>query len=106
MGISYIRDLKKEDLDSSLVSKVPIAFSKKFRIVPLRMEDGVLTVAALDPLTHEPLDDLRVFFKCRGIKLWILYDDLGIAWRKLFYKTIKCIQRLGPLSHVVQTRTR
>jgi len=68
LGISYIRDLKKEDFDSSLVSKVPIAFSKKFRIVPLRMEDGVLTVAALDPLTHEPLDDLRVFFKCRGIR--------------------------------------
>ena len=71
LGIPYVRDLKAEGLDSSLVSKVPIAFTKKYKMVPLRMEDRVLTIAALDPLNFEPLDDIRIILGCREIRLVI-----------------------------------
>jgi len=71
LGIPYARDLEAEGLDSSLVSKVPIAFAKKHKLVPLKMEDGVLTIAALDPLNYEPLDDIRVILGCREIRVVI-----------------------------------
>jgi len=75
LGIPYARDLKAEGFDSSLVSKVPIAFTKKYKLVPLKMENGVLTVAALDPLNYEPLDDIRVILGCPEIRVVISSEN-------------------------------
>ncbi len=69
LRIPYIKNLEAEGLDPSLVSKLPIAFSKKHKVVPVKMEDGVLTVATLDPLNYEPLDDLRLILGCREVRV-------------------------------------
>ncbi|HWT81155.1 MAG TPA: ATPase, T2SS/T4P/T4SS family, partial [Candidatus Methylomirabilis sp.] len=68
LGIPYWGDLESHGLDPSLVSRVPISFSKKHRIVPVKMEGNILTAAAVDPLNHEPLDDLRLILGCREIR--------------------------------------
>jgi general secretion pathway protein E len=68
LRIPYLKDLEADGVDPSLVSKVPIAFSKKHKVVPLKMENGVLTVATLDPLNYEPLDDLRVILGCGEVR--------------------------------------
>jgi general secretion pathway protein E len=68
LRVPYCRDLEAEGLDPALVPKVPVAFSKKHKVVPLKMEDGILTVATLDPLNYEPLDDLRVMLGCREVR--------------------------------------
>ena len=68
LRIPYIKNLEAEGLDPSLISKLPIAFSKKHKVVPVKMEDGVLTVATLDPLNYEPLDDLRLILGCREVR--------------------------------------
>ena len=49
-------------LDSTLVSKVPINYAKKNRLLPIASEDGYVTVAIADPANYEPLDDLRLLF--------------------------------------------
>lgn len=69
LRIPYIKNLEAEGLDPSLISKLPIAFSKKHKVVPVKMEDGVLTVATLDPLNYEPLDDLRLILGCREVRV-------------------------------------
>jgi general secretion pathway protein E len=63
------KDLEGEGLDPSLVSRVPVAFSKKHKVVPVKMVDGILTVATADPLNYEPLDDLRIILGCREIRI-------------------------------------
>ncbi|MBM4331505.1 MAG: type II secretion system protein GspE [Deltaproteobacteria bacterium] len=68
MRLPYIKNLEEEGLDSSLVSRVPIAFSRKHRVVTVKMEDGVLIVATPDPLNYEPLDDLRLILGCREVR--------------------------------------
>jgi len=50
-----VPELEAEGVDPSLISRVPIAFSKKHKVVPVKMEAGVLTVAAVDPLNYEAL---------------------------------------------------
>jgi general secretion pathway protein E len=69
LGVPYWKDLEARGLDPSLVSRVPIAFSRKHRVVPVKLENGVLTAAAVDPLLHEPLDDLRLILGCRDIRV-------------------------------------
>jgi len=68
LRVSYLKDLEAVKLDPSLVSKVPIAFSKKFKVVPVKLEGGVLTVATLNPLNYEPMDDLRVTLGCKEVR--------------------------------------
>lgn len=68
MRLPYIKNLEEEGLDSSLVSRVPIAFSRKHRVVPVKIEEGILIVATPDPLNYEPLDDLRLILGCREVR--------------------------------------
>jgi len=68
LRVPYLKNIEAEGFDPSLVSKVPIAFSKKHKVVPVKLEDGVLTVATPDPLNFEPLDDLRVILGCKEVQ--------------------------------------
>ncbi len=49
-------------LDTTLISKVPINYSKKNRLLPLAIHQGSVTVAIADPSNYAPLDDLHVMF--------------------------------------------
>src|ERR1700676_1917588 len=49
-------------LDLSLITKVPINYAKKNRLLPLAIHQGAVTVAVADPSNYEPLDDLHVMF--------------------------------------------
>ncbi|MCX5915090.1 MAG: type II secretion system ATPase GspE, partial [Deltaproteobacteria bacterium] len=69
LGVPYWKDLEAQGLDPYLISRVPIVFSKKHKIVPVKLESGVLTAAAVDPLHHESLDDLRLILGCRDIRV-------------------------------------
>ncbi len=68
LGIPYWKDLEGRGLDPSLVSKVPISFSKKHKLVPVKLEEGVLIAATVDPLNYEALDDLRLIVGCREVQ--------------------------------------
>jgi len=69
LRVPYIKNLEEEGLDPALVSRVPIAFSKKHKVVPVKLEDDILTVATPDPLNYEPLDDLRLIIECQEVRL-------------------------------------
>jgi general secretion pathway protein E len=68
LRVPYWKDLEAQGLDPSLVSRVPIPFSKKHKVVPIKMEDGILTVATVNPLNYEALDDLRLILDCQEIR--------------------------------------
>ncbi len=60
LGIPYLARLEPREVDAALLRQVPIAFAKRYELIPLRhTPDGVL-VAAADPLNLPPLDDLRI----------------------------------------------
>src|SRR5579862_198318 len=54
--------IDEKTIDLKLVSKVPINYAKKNRLLPLRMNQGSVTVAMADPSNYEPIDDLHVMF--------------------------------------------
>jgi general secretion pathway protein E len=55
--------IERSDVDDELIERVPIAFAKQHLVLPLsRDPNGCVRVAAADPLTTTPFDDLRLLF--------------------------------------------
>src|SRR5579885_3225804 len=49
-------------IDNSLITKIPINYAKKNRLLPLHSDESGVTVAIADPANYEPLDDLHILF--------------------------------------------
>jgi general secretion pathway protein E len=77
LRVPYLKDLQADGVNPFLISKVPIAFSKKHMVAPLKLEGGILTVATVDPLNYEPLDDLRVILGCRELRV-VLSSEIEV----------------------------
>ncbi len=58
--LPWLPHLEPHQVDPALLRRVPIGFARRYRVLPLRAEDGVVTVAMCDPLEVAPLDDLRL----------------------------------------------
>ena len=85
LGVPYWPDLDSRGLEPALVSRVPISFSRKHRIVPVKMEGGTLTAAAADPLNQEALDDLRLILGCRDIRVVLSSErEVGRAINRFY----------------------
>ena len=59
LGIVYRAELKPDEVDLELIAHVPIGFAKQHRLLVIRKENDVVTVAIADPLEVGALDDLR-----------------------------------------------
>jgi general secretion pathway protein E len=60
--LPYQAHIDEHSLDLSLITKVPINYAKKNRLLPISGENGAITVAIADPANYEPLDDLNLLF--------------------------------------------
>jgi general secretion pathway protein E len=58
--MTWIPHLDSTPVDSDMIKKVPIAFCRRYRVLPLRAENGSIVTAATDPLETVALDDLRL----------------------------------------------
>ena len=58
-GMPYVKKIDRLDLDSALVAKLPIEFSKKQQICPCYVSMGELVIALADPLKVHLVDDLH-----------------------------------------------
>ncbi len=60
LDLPYYERLPVNDIDPTLVEKIPIQFCRDHRILPIARDDFNVTVAVADPLNIFPLDDLRL----------------------------------------------
>ncbi len=58
--LAWLPHLEVSHIDHELIKRVPISFARRYRILPLRHEDGAVVVATTDPLETVALDDLRL----------------------------------------------
>lgn len=56
----WMPHLDTTHVDHELIKKVPIAFCRRYRVLPLRYEEGAILTASTDPLETVALDDLRL----------------------------------------------
>jgi type II secretory ATPase GspE/PulE/Tfp pilus assembly ATPase PilB-like protein len=59
LQIDYI-DLKKTKIMPEAVEAVPVKLANHYKIMPVEIKDGILTIAVSDPFNPWPLDDIQV----------------------------------------------
>ncbi len=59
LGIEYLR-IKGIKLFSDLIKKVPARFASHYKLLPIELKDGVLTIAVTDPLDVHAIDDIKL----------------------------------------------
>ena len=60
LGISFVEDLKPNEIDINLIKNIPINYAKTKEVMPLALENGVLRVAVSDPFNESVQEDLQV----------------------------------------------
>ncbi len=63
LGLDYLPELPKE-IPSDLMDRIPINFAKQFKLLPIKRENGSITVVTAEPLEVFALDDLRLILGC------------------------------------------
>ncbi len=56
--------LSDYQIDKEIIDKIPAALARRHRILPLKMDNNVLTFVIADPLSFPVLDNLRVMLGC------------------------------------------
>jgi len=59
-GLPWMPQIESANIDHELIKRVPIAFCRRYRVLPIRHEEGGILVASTDPLETVALDDLRL----------------------------------------------
>jgi len=62
LGIACLSEIGAADVDPALLAKVPLAFARANLMLPLREQDGRVTVAIGTPAALLTLDELRLTF--------------------------------------------
>ena len=60
LGIPRI-ELSKVKIDSEAINLLPASLSRKHRILPISAKNGRITLAMIDPLNYEAIDDVRIY---------------------------------------------
>src|SRR5882672_11347721 len=63
MGMEVV-DLDEIEIDPVVINKVPTNLAKSYNVVPIKFENGILTVAMSNPHDVNVLDDLRHNLHC------------------------------------------
>jgi general secretion pathway protein E len=58
--MTWLPQLDVSQVEHEWIKKVPIHFARRYRVLPLKVDDGALVVAITDPLETAALDDLRL----------------------------------------------
>ena len=85
-GLEVLPGLDLEQIDETLMARVPIGFAKQHRVLPLGWSaPGVLRVAIVDPLDLAPLDDLHLLFDGAEIEPVLARESLILNTINLAY---------------------
>ena len=74
VGVEYI-DLDKCPISEEAIQLTPRKIAKKHNLIPIKVEDGALTVVMADPLNIFAIDDLRL---STGHDIKVLLGDIEI----------------------------
>ncbi len=66
-------------IDYQIARQLPLNFVKRYKVVPIRKENGSILVGAVDKkLSPQVIDDLRVFYRT-GVKPYYMEEDILLS---------------------------
>ena len=82
-GVAYV-ELKDINIDEKVIRSVPAKFVWHYKVMPISIEDNVLTIAISNPFDLWPVDDLEAHLGFRVEKVLATSGDILEAIRKYY----------------------
>ncbi|MFH0763888.1 MAG: ATPase, T2SS/T4P/T4SS family [Candidatus Omnitrophota bacterium] len=92
-GIPFV-DLRKTKIDESVIKSVPPKFAWHYKIMPIRMEGNILTIAISNPFDMWPIDDLETHLGYRVDKVLASSSDIMEMVKKYYGVGADTIERI------------
>jgi type IV-A pilus assembly ATPase PilB len=80
-GMTVVK-LSDEEIQDEALRKVPPAVARRQKIVPIKFENNILTVAMADPLDFLAIDNLCAMLGCEVVGVLSTLDDIEAALNK------------------------
>ncbi len=84
LDLDWIESIEVDSVDLDLLDRVPINYARARRMLPLKHEDGLLTLAVVDPLDTTGLDHIGSLLSVEVepviVAPQILFDALNLAY--------------------------
>jgi type IV pilus assembly protein PilB len=93
LGIEVV-NIEGKEIPREVIEKIPAAIAQLYRIIPISITDGVLTIVQEDALNLEARDDLRLILK-HNIKSVLCHKDvIARALEKYYPKRHESVEQL------------
>lgn len=84
LGVPYLNEIESESVQPSVIGNFSESFLRQNRFLPLKHENGFVTVATSDPLNIEVLNEIGAILGS-GVKVVVaLEEELGRAIEKFY----------------------
>ena len=64
LNIDYVH-IKELTIDSEIIKKVPAKFTYHYKLIPIKLENDLITIAVTDPLDVHTLDDIKLLLNVK-----------------------------------------
>ncbi|MFH1854077.1 MAG: ATPase, T2SS/T4P/T4SS family [Candidatus Omnitrophota bacterium] len=107
LNIAFV-NIKDLAIAPDVFEKLPAKYACHYKLIPIKLEKDILTVAVTDPLDIRTLDDLRLLLGCDVIGVLASESDINEAIRKYYglgAETIEEIVDTGDMAEEIALQT-
>lgn len=94
-GAEYVK-LKNIVIPHTTIEQIPPRFATHYKLIPIKFEEDVITVAMVNPLDIHTLDDLRLLLKKEIKTVLASEDDIDEAIKKYYGVGADTIEKITP----------
>jgi type II secretion system protein E len=95
LGVEYVR-LKEARIDAAIINEIPAKFACHYELMPIKVENNVITVAMVNPLDIHTVDDIKLLLK-KEIKTCLASrKDILEAIKKYYGVGADTIEKMAP----------
>jgi len=93
LGIEYLK-LKATSIDKNVITRVPAKFASYYKLMPLKIEGNLLTVALTDPTNIHVIDDIKLLLGFDVKPVLASEKDILEAIRKYYGVGAETIEKI------------
>jgi type II secretion system protein E len=101
LNIPYVK-IKALNIDPAIFEKIPAKFACHYKLVPIKFEKDIFTVAVEDPLDIRTLDDLKLLLGYDVVGILATESDIAEAIRKYYGIGAETIEQIIDTSEKVE----
>ena len=93
LGIPHVK-LEKYNIEKQAYTLIPESIAKRYGLIPIKKDNGILTVAMSDPLNVFAIDDLKIYSGLEIQPVIASIEDVNKAIDKFYstQKTMKAVE--------------